>query len=157
MSISEFPLNAKTPVEVCIEILEKSHVATTQDAELHMAVCYFLAQNASPKDARVIAALRAKLNDRRAIHQHVNTNEHGMIGSDFYVDACAADALVLLGSTDVEAIHKNEYEDYLSDEAFCPRRLQMVGDRLVLSEERLFKTCDPASLLRPGSIRNRSF
>lgn len=108
------------------------------DRELQMAVCYFLAQNAPRGDERVIRALVRKLTDPRAVGQSVYDSARGMVGSDFYVDACAADALTVLSSVDLAAVHTNHYESYLSSEAWSPRRLHEVNGSLVLTGENVF-------------------
>lgn len=149
------PLQRNSPIAICIEILEGLHARAQltrghDDRELQMAACYFLAQNASARDERAIVALQAKLTDDRAVREYTHDNEHGTMGSDFYVSACAADALAALSSINVDAVRTNNYE---GSGFWSPRRLCVEGDNLILSHQRIFSDsrdegAAPVSLMR---------
>ncbi len=87
------------------------------------------------------------MTDNREINQHYFDNERGTVGSDFSVNACAADALTVLSSVDVAAIHTNHYESYLASEAWSPRRLFVVNGCLVLTDEKVLGDSTKASSL----------
>jgi hypothetical protein len=140
-------LGERTAIDICIELLEGLHSIAENDRELQMAACYFLAKSCT-QDERVISVLASKLADTRGVNQYVMTNERGTVGSDFYVDACAADALASLSSFDVAGVHTNHYESFLSNEAWSPRVLKIENDCLILTDEKLLgsgPTVQPAS------------
>jgi hypothetical protein len=79
------PLDGRSPVELCIGILNGRFKTEQDDREVQMSACYFLATNATEGDEEVIRALECKLNDARDVGQNVFDNERGYIGSHFYV------------------------------------------------------------------------
>ena len=88
---------------LCIDILSGTFASAcagrfSDDRELQMAACYFLAEHALRSDGHAVAALTLKLQDDRPIHEYVHLNG-GTCGSDYYVSACAAKALRALGAS----------------------------------------------------------
>jgi hypothetical protein len=123
------PINGQSPIDICIDILGGMYRDDYQDdRRLQMAACYFLAQNAPAGDPRVIDALKTKLSDSRAINEYITDNEYGTVGSDFYVDACAADALAILDDmTTVSNVRTNKYWDG----GWCPSQLKVEDGKLL--------------------------
>jgi hypothetical protein len=132
----EILLEGRTPIEVCMGILrgefsEAFATATQDDRELQMSACHFLATHADRGDASVIAALTQKLRDDRAINEYVSLNE-GYSGSDYFVSACAAEALRALGASVIRDDTPENVHEFWSF-----RTIEVNGDRLVLSQKRL--------------------
>ncbi|MBI4092066.1 MAG: hypothetical protein HY427_02575 [Candidatus Levybacteria bacterium] len=145
--------SGKTPVEVCLDILDGkfsdlSKGPVHDDRREQMSACLFLGQNARPDDERVLNALLLKLRDDRAVNEYVSLNE-GYVGSDFYIPACAAEALVSLNyANSVKEVYKRakseghmpqdakENENYR--ELWQPDKLNVKGDVLESSSDLLW-------------------
>lgn len=150
-------LKGKSSVEACLDILDGKYAPLLEmrhgdgtvyqdDRELQMSACYFLASNAQPEQ-RIIDVLLRKLIDDRAVHEYFHLNE-GYCGSDYYVFACAAEALAQLGySASVGEVYSRakrdgrmlqnmeERENY--HEFWSPQMLEAEGDSLVLLTTRI--------------------
>ena len=150
-------MEGRSTVDVCLDILDGKYapllemrhgdgIVYQDDRELQMSACYFLASNAQPEQ-RITDALLRKLIDDRDIHEYVNLNE-GYCGSDYYVFACAAEALAQLGyEASVSEVYSRakryghmpqgmkEQENY--HEFWSPRILGAEGDSLVLLTTRI--------------------
>jgi hypothetical protein len=138
MPVFSVPLvEGKTEIDICVSILEGLFSEGGDDTALQMSACYFLAQHAQPGDRRVVTALVAKLTDTRMISQYEFDNARGTVGSTFFVDACAADALAALSSFDVTDVHTNHYEEYLCRDAWAPKSLCIQDGCLVLTQHKV--------------------
>jgi quercetin dioxygenase-like cupin family protein len=132
----EISLHRRTPVEACLDILAGKlslavETLNSDDRELQMSACYFLAEHATHGDPDVIAALTSKLEDNRAVDECISLNE-GYCGSDYYVSACAAEALRALGGPVTRRDVPENFHEFWS-----PRLLEIRGDYLVLSQKTL--------------------
>ncbi len=105
------PLEGKSPLETCLEILEGKYsvimekrghdgVLEHDDRELQMAACFFIGKQTLSQDlhTRVTDTLVRKLQDIRAMREY-NTDhgEESYWGTDYFISACAAEVLVMLG------------------------------------------------------------
>ena len=107
----QIPLEGRSPVDACLEILKGKYASLVEgkyedDRELQMAACFFLGKSDYRKDtgieSSVVLGLLQKLNDERAKREY-NLDNEGYWGTDYFVSACAAEALVQIGYR--ECIH----------------------------------------------------
>lgn len=94
-------LEGKSVVDACLDILAGKYASLMEhrgedDRELQMSACLLLGQEAPAGDQKAIDGLLRKLRDDRPVNEYRDDKQFAS-GSDFYVSACAAESLVILG------------------------------------------------------------